>query len=70
MRFDCAAETECQLLVRSAFPVGRAVPGPLLVDDATATIYIPRGWDAERDPHDNLVLRHRTPVPARPPSPP
>jgi hypothetical protein len=29
----------------------------VLVDDVTATTYIPRGWSAERDGHDNLLLR-------------
>jgi len=53
---DRGAETSCRLVTRSAFPVGEALSGPILVDDATATIYIPGGWSGARDPHDNLVL--------------
>jgi N-methylhydantoinase A len=50
-------ETPCRLLTRHAVPVGAALPGPVLMDDATSTIYVPRGWRAERDRQDNLVLR-------------
>jgi N-methylhydantoinase A len=49
-------ETACRLLTRRAVPIGAALPGPALLDDATSTIYVPRGWRAERDVHDNLVL--------------
>ncbi|HVQ78078.1 MAG TPA: hydantoinase/oxoprolinase family protein [Candidatus Binatia bacterium] len=58
--FERGAETECRLLVRTAFPVGEPVPGPILVDDATATIYIPHGWHGERDRHHSLLLRRAT----------
>jgi N-methylhydantoinase A len=57
--FERGGETPCRLLTRRAFPLGEAVPGPVLVDDATATTYIPPGWSATRDPHDNLVLTGR-----------
>ena len=50
-------ETTCRLLTRRAVPVGAALSGPALMDDATSTIYVPRGWRAERDANDNLVLR-------------
>ena len=55
--FERGVETTCRLLTRRALPVGGALPGPALMDDATSTIYVPRGWRAERDEHDNLVLR-------------
>jgi N-methylhydantoinase A/oxoprolinase/acetone carboxylase beta subunit len=58
--FARGAETECRLLMRSALPVGRSLAGPLLVDDTTATIYVPRGWQGQRDPDDNLVLQRET----------
>ena len=54
--FERGVETACRLLTRSAFPAGDPLPGPVLVDDATATIYIPGGWRAVRDPHDSLIL--------------
>ena len=56
---DRGKDTVCRLLTRRAFPEALVVEGPVLVDDVTATIYIPPGWSAERDRHDNLVLRHR-----------
>jgi N-methylhydantoinase A len=66
--FDRGGETECRLLVRSALPVGRTISGPLLVDDTTATIYVPQGWQGERDAHDNLVLQRETALAAALPS--
>jgi N-methylhydantoinase A len=58
--FERGAEAPCRLLTRPAFPRGEPLAGPVLVDDATATIYIPRGWHGTRDQHDNLVLRRAT----------
>jgi N-methylhydantoinase A len=55
--FERGVETTCRLLTRRAVPIGGALPGPALMDDATSTIYVPRGWRAERDENDNLVLR-------------
>ena len=34
-----------------------AVGGPLLIDDGSATVYVPPGWTAARDGNDNVVLR-------------
>ncbi len=34
-----------------------AARGPLMIDDGSATIYVPPGWTAARDQHDNVVLR-------------
>jgi N-methylhydantoinase A len=31
-------------------------PGPALVEDATSTAFIPGGWHATIDLHDNLVI--------------
>ena len=31
--------------------------GPLLIEDATSTAYVPQGWRASVDSHDNLILR-------------
>ena len=55
--FERGVETSCRLLTRRAVPIGATLPGAALMDDATSTIYVPRGWRAERDVHDNLVLR-------------
>ena len=34
-----------------------AVGGPLLIDDGSATVYVPPDWTAERDENDNIILR-------------
>lgn len=34
-----------------------AIRGPLLIDDGSATVYVPPGWTAARDGNDNVVLR-------------
>ena len=34
-----------------------AICGPLLIDDGSATVYVPPGWTAARDGNDNVVLR-------------
>ena len=44
-----------RVLGRAAVPE-RPVPGTLLVTDGGSTVYVPPGWTARRDAHDNLVL--------------
>ncbi len=34
-----------------------AAVGPLLIDDGSATVYVPPGWTAARDGNDNVILR-------------
>ena len=34
-----------------------AAAGPLLVDDGSATVYVPPGWTAARDESENVLLR-------------
>ena len=34
-----------------------AAAGPLLVDDGSATVYVPPGWSAARDESENVILR-------------
>ena len=36
-------------------PFGGA--GPLLIDDGSATVYVPLGWTAARDDSENVILR-------------
>ncbi len=37
-----------------------AMTGPLLIDDGSATIYVPPGWTAAGDEHGNAILRKGT----------
>ena len=34
-----------------------AAAGPLLIDDGSATVYVPLGWTAARDESENVILR-------------
>ena len=34
-----------------------AISAPLLIDDGSATVYVPPGWTAARDGNDNIILR-------------
>ncbi|MFQ5985458.1 MAG: hydantoinase/oxoprolinase family protein [Alphaproteobacteria bacterium] len=45
------------LLERAGLAPGEAFEGPALVEDATSTIYVPKGWRGEADESDNLILR-------------
>lgn len=36
----------------------RALEGPAVVEDTTATLWVPAGWSAFDDPQGNLVMRH------------
>ncbi|BBK31405.1 N-methylhydantoinase A [Stella humosa] len=42
---------------RPALASGAALAGPAVVTDTTATTYVPPGWTATTDAHDNLILR-------------
>jgi N-methylhydantoinase A/oxoprolinase/acetone carboxylase beta subunit len=35
---------EARFAARDALPMGVAIEGPLVVEEATATTYIPSGW--------------------------
>ncbi|BBK42234.1 hydantoinase [Allostella vacuolata] len=42
---------------RGALTGGTTLAGPAVVTDTTATTYVPTGWSASADAHDNLILR-------------
>ncbi|MCC7273152.1 MAG: hydantoinase/oxoprolinase family protein [Alphaproteobacteria bacterium] len=44
-------------LGRGALVAGQPFAGPAIVTDTTATTYVPPGWTATADAHDNLILR-------------
>lgn len=52
-RHVCAVATRAQLLAHGE------LPGPLLVEDETATIYVPPGWWARNDDACNLILQRK-----------
>ncbi len=53
--FERGAERQASLLPRAA--LGDADrPGPLLIDDGFATVFVPTGWQARLDPAGNIVI--------------
>ena len=55
--FDGSREVECALARRTGMSLGDRLDGPAIVDDVTSTIFIPAGWRAEIDDHENLIMR-------------
>jgi N-methylhydantoinase A len=49
-------QRECTLCSRSHLDDQGGLPGPLLVEDDTSTIYVPPGWRARNDAAGNLIL--------------
>ncbi len=48
---DCARHTA------EALTTGQKIVGPAVIEGHTATSWVPPGWSAELDSHDNLILR-------------
>ena len=46
-----------RVLSRAFMADGRPVAGPAVVEDATATLWIPAGWSGAVDRHGNLIMR-------------
>lgn len=54
--YDNGAWLDCSLRVRSDIRAAGETAGPLLIEDRTSTAYVPPGWRAQVDSHDNLIL--------------
>jgi len=50
---------DCVVTTRPALDAVGAADGPLLVEDETATIYVPPGWTATCDAAGNLILKRK-----------
>ncbi|MEX2648198.1 MAG: hydantoinase/oxoprolinase family protein [Alphaproteobacteria bacterium] len=55
--YDERERLTCRFMARGMLGQGRRLAGPALLEDATATVYVPAGWTAEHDSNDNLVMR-------------
>ncbi len=55
--YDERERLEGRLLARGALGQGKPLAGPALLEDSTATVYVPPGWTAAHDSHDNLIMR-------------
>ena len=42
---------------RAGLSPGHSLDGPAIVDDVTSTTFVPAGWLAEIDDHENLIMR-------------
>ncbi|MBL8380377.1 MAG: hydantoinase/oxoprolinase family protein [Burkholderiales bacterium] len=47
----------CAVTTRPQIDAGGNAQGPLLIEDGTATVYVPPGWRAHCDPAGNLILK-------------
>ena len=47
---------ECAYFERRRLRAGFSASGPMVVEEATATTFVPPGWDAAVDSRGNLVL--------------
>jgi N-methylhydantoinase A len=54
--FDEGEWREGALTRRAGIRAAGGLSGPALVEDATSTTFIPEGWRATMDAHDNLVI--------------
>jgi N-methylhydantoinase A len=57
--FDGKAWREARLLPRQALAGQKYVLGPALLEDPTSTLYLPAGWTARCDDHDNTILERQ-----------
>ncbi len=55
--FDRGEQLSARLLRRGSLRPGEIVRGPAVLEDTTATIWIPKGWSGEVDAHANLIMR-------------
>jgi N-methylhydantoinase A/oxoprolinase/acetone carboxylase beta subunit len=53
---DGGTET-CGFHRRETLPPGATISAPAVVEEATATTFIPRGWSGTVDPRGNLSIR-------------
>ena len=55
--FDGLKSVDCKLVRRVALNPDWGLEGPGIIDDVTSTIFVPAGWRAEVDDHENLIMR-------------
>ncbi|WP_298014824.1 hydantoinase/oxoprolinase family protein [uncultured Castellaniella sp.] len=57
--YDDSGWREAILLDRGSIKREEVLDGPLLMEDATSTLFVPAGWEARRDENDNMILTTR-----------
>ena len=54
--FEEGSWRKAKMISRGALEVGKALPGPAILEDSTSTLLVPSDWQAVRDEHDNVIL--------------
>ncbi len=57
--FEAGAWAKVPLFERAAMRAGDRVPGPAIIAEATGTIVVESGWEAELEPLGHILLRRR-----------
>ena len=57
--WDAGAFVDATIYDRERLRAGAALAGPAIVEQYDTTTWIPAGWRATVDPHDNLLLEKR-----------
>jgi N-methylhydantoinase A/oxoprolinase/acetone carboxylase beta subunit len=50
-----------RVLARAALPVGATLPGPAVIEEMTATTFLPPGWTLTVGGHGELILVRAAP---------
>ena len=48
---------KCAYLKRSSLPVGFLTSGPVVIEEPTATTFVPGGWNLKVDQNFNLIIK-------------
>ncbi len=54
---EAGASAKTKVLARDALILDKPYPGPMIVTDQVATLYLKSGWELVRQPQDHLLLK-------------
>jgi len=49
--------TPCKIFERGSLPQGYSIPGPAIIEEPTATTFIPKQWIGKIDPFENILIK-------------
>ena len=50
---------DCEYFKRSSLPVGFLTSGPVVIEEPTATTFVPGGWNLKVDQNFNLIIKKK-----------
>jgi N-methylhydantoinase A/oxoprolinase/acetone carboxylase beta subunit len=50
---------QCRFYDRGSLPSSYGITGPAVIEEATATTFIPEGWNGEIDLFGNILMKRR-----------